>query len=513
MFIIDDRSLDLVTREGVSVVMKKILLGPLLLSVFKLQSSTLLAQGSLTPPPGTPAPTMKTLDQVEPRTPISSIPYTISTPGSYYLTGNLTSGAAGISIDADDVTLDLNGFEISFSPGAGVYGVSIVNIHRNITVRNGSVRVPTGGVVAPASSCTQLLVENVRVDVSAGSGLGIYLGNNGIVTGCAVRGNSSAAGIHTGFSSKVVGCIVVGQSSGPSAYGIEVGDYSMVTGCTANSNGTAGIQGGRGCIVTDCVADVNAGFGIAVIDSSTITNCTARNNGTHGFNVGTGSTLTNCAAASNNVHGILTGTGSTLTNCTSGSNVADGISAGSGSTLTNCTAQDNTGDGIEAANNATIKNCTVATNSGNGIRASSNTLIQGCTARNNDGNGILAGDGCLISDSVANLNGKKPSLPVNAASDGIEISARNRVANCTLYDNAQHGINSTSANSRNYIEGCLLHSNDGFGIALQGNGNTVIKNQVGGNTGGTINQTGGNIGPIQSASDPVGTIHPLANFQ
>jgi len=32
---------------------------------------------------------MKTLDQIEPRTPISSAPYTISASGAYYLTNNL----------------------------------------------------------------------------------------------------------------------------------------------------------------------------------------------------------------------------------------------------------------------------------------------------------------------------------------------------------------------------------------------------------------------------------------
>ena len=42
----------------------------LLLSSFILHPSSLLAQGSLTPP-GAPAPTMKTLAQIDPRTPIS----------------------------------------------------------------------------------------------------------------------------------------------------------------------------------------------------------------------------------------------------------------------------------------------------------------------------------------------------------------------------------------------------------------------------------------------------------
>src|SRR6187455_75010 len=73
------------------------------------------AQGPLAPPAGPPAPSMKTLDQVEARTPISSVPFTISASGSYYFTKNLqfqnTSGNA-IAISASDVTLDLNGFTL-----------------------------------------------------------------------------------------------------------------------------------------------------------------------------------------------------------------------------------------------------------------------------------------------------------------------------------------------------------------------------------------------------------------
>ena len=64
-----------------------------------------------TDPPGS---TMKTLQEIEPRTPISSIPFTINQPGSYYLTGNLTSAGAGvgITITSDNVILDLNGFTL-----------------------------------------------------------------------------------------------------------------------------------------------------------------------------------------------------------------------------------------------------------------------------------------------------------------------------------------------------------------------------------------------------------------
>src|ERR1039458_5339386 len=70
------------------------------------------AQGSLTPP-GAPAPTMLTLSQIEPRTPITSVPYTISIPGSYYLTTNITATTSNsIVINTNGVTLDLSGFTI-----------------------------------------------------------------------------------------------------------------------------------------------------------------------------------------------------------------------------------------------------------------------------------------------------------------------------------------------------------------------------------------------------------------
>src|SRR5437016_303642 len=83
----------------------------------------IFAQGPLTPP-GPPAPTFKTLDQLEPRTPISALPATITASGSYYLTTNLTctlcgGGTNGITITANDVTLDLMGFALDAFGGSG----------------------------------------------------------------------------------------------------------------------------------------------------------------------------------------------------------------------------------------------------------------------------------------------------------------------------------------------------------------------------------------------------------
>src|SRR6185503_9287445 len=79
--------------------------------------SSAFGQGSLTPP-GAPGPLFKTLNQIEPRTPLSNEPVTITVSGSYYLTTNFSAEfAPGITIATHGVTIDLNGFAVD---GAGM---------------------------------------------------------------------------------------------------------------------------------------------------------------------------------------------------------------------------------------------------------------------------------------------------------------------------------------------------------------------------------------------------------
>jgi hypothetical protein len=83
------------------------------------------AQGSLTPP-GAPAPSMKTLDQIEPRIPVNTLPgssdaiHVITQPGHYYLTAGVVgqAGKHGILIKASRVRLDLNGFSVQGVTGS-----------------------------------------------------------------------------------------------------------------------------------------------------------------------------------------------------------------------------------------------------------------------------------------------------------------------------------------------------------------------------------------------------------
>ncbi|MEM8835023.1 MAG: hypothetical protein AAGD00_04300 [Planctomycetota bacterium] len=88
-------------------------------SAIVILGSVLLA-GPLNPPAGPVQPTGRTLELINPRTPLgSSIAGTsagaqaITSPGAYYLTGNVVvSGSTGITISAHDVVLDLNGYSV-----------------------------------------------------------------------------------------------------------------------------------------------------------------------------------------------------------------------------------------------------------------------------------------------------------------------------------------------------------------------------------------------------------------
>lgn len=128
-------------------------------------------------PPAPPGPT----DGVRaPGTPISSLPFAITQPGSYYLTRNLSVASGnGITIDADGVTLDLMGFTLS-GPGSdtGSYGITSDSFttRRNNTIRNGVLRGWNTGVATP--KFIRSTYEDLRV---TDNGWGLFIGSGSAV--------------------------------------------------------------------------------------------------------------------------------------------------------------------------------------------------------------------------------------------------------------------------------------------------------------------------------------------
>lgn len=232
--------------------------------------NSVFGQGALTPP-GVPMPTMRTLDQIEPRTPISLSSFTISQPGSYYLTTNLNGGVGrnGVTITSGNVTLDLNGFSILGLAGS-LEGVVVSVACTNITVRNGSIS-GWGSYGVDIFAAVGSLVEHLTVSKCGDAGI---LAGTGLIQDCVVLGNPSV--------------------------GISCGNGQVLR-CKAQQNGSTGIDCSSGQ-VRDCVAYLNGGDGIHC-QIGEVRNCESLQNSGIGIYVSPG-TVSDCVAQNNLQSGI-----------------------------------------------------------------------------------------------------------------------------------------------------------------------------------------------------------------
>jgi hypothetical protein len=325
----------------------------LFLSVFSFQFSA-FSQGSLTPP-GAPAPTMKTLAQVEPRTPISSAPFTISSSGSYYLTTNITVATGdAITIAANNVTLDLNGFTIaSTRPTATTDSAILLSGGRtNVAIYNGHI---SSGVTITAG-------------VFGGSGFGSGIYYSGTSPSSVRVKDVSVAGVlrygillELGHSTVVESCTVATAS----LYGIEADNVSDSTAVNCGNYGIVGdtTHNCKGNIVGD-------GIGVHAVTA----------NNSYGSSSGSGVGLS--ATIANNCYGSSSsGTGLSATEAASN---CRGLSGGAGfgvyaGNASNCRGNSSSGVGVNAAYTASF--CSGVSSTGTGLSA---TIAIACTASSVD---------------------------------------------------------------------------------------------------------------------------------
>lgn len=248
-----------------------------ILSLAAAFPAVLLAQGDLTPPGGAPVAGMKTLTQVEPRTDVQKLaaspPYTISTPGSYYLTGNIgVATGNAINITAAGVTLDLNGFTISSGAGGGNGSAIFLSAAAvNATIRNGNI---TSGTTLSGSTFTpsgfskgidgtltrSTMIENVSFSGIATTAIDCANTPGSTASYCTVR----VARLHGIVAETVDHCNVLDAGN----YGISASVVTSSRATVAANPSIAGISASGS--VSDCTAICGTGY---AIEGKSVINC------------------------------------------------------------------------------------------------------------------------------------------------------------------------------------------------------------------------------------------------
>ncbi|HVO65988.1 MAG TPA: right-handed parallel beta-helix repeat-containing protein [Syntrophales bacterium] len=274
-------------------------------------------------------------------------PVTITQPGSYVLEHNLvvpSTGTTAILVQADNVTIDLNGFAI-LGPMVCT-GVPLVCNHHTGTGR---------GIDAGSH-------QNIKVYNGTVSGMG--------ETGININGDGA-----------IIESVRVASNGG---HGISIAS-GTVSANTVNKNGGDGIYVGTGTVKGNTVYK-NGGTGIIVDGGGTVSANTVNNNGGDGIYFGDDSTVSTNTVNHNGGHGIYF--------------------FAAGGTVNGNTVSDNGSDGIYNNDGTVIAN-TVTSNGGSGIVASVGVIIANTANNNNFGLGlsILGVAGYVNNVSVINQNG------------------------------------------------------------------------------------------------------------
>jgi len=161
-------------------------------------------------------------------------PYVISNPGSYKLSGNLnvtTSVGSAIRVMANNVTLDLDGFQIACTmacSGSVAVGIDAgftfaTPTFSNLAVKNGTVQGFQFGVfIRWDASVTDLFVSGNLLD-------GITMGNGGVIARCVANSNGGA-GINVDNAT-----VSDSRADGNKTYGFEAFQSTLIHNSASNN--------------------------------------------------------------------------------------------------------------------------------------------------------------------------------------------------------------------------------------------------------------------------------------
>ena len=224
-------------------------------------------------------------------------PVTISVAGSYRLSGNLTAPDANttaISITADNVILDLNGFSIigptlcggppiSCSPTGS--GIGITTASSRLTILNGNIH----GMGAAGIQLFGAFYQIEKIHASSNGGTGISAGLANIYSSMAefngsdgisassgeIRNSVSVENAGNGFVLTTQGIAVDNQADHNGASGIlgpelPFGKGSIFRGNTLTFNGSAGVSASCPSLIAGNSAFGNTGGNVVTAGSGCV---------------------------------------------------------------------------------------------------------------------------------------------------------------------------------------------------------------------------------------------------
>lgn len=435
-----------------------------------LNAAFCMAQGPLTPG-AAPAPTMRTLDEMEPRGMIKTVPWVITQSGSYYFITNLICAAAGIdgiTVLADDVTIDMRGFTL-YGPGKSS-GNGIRCTYKNLTVHNGRVV----GWLGPDP-----------------------LGSN--TAGISVSGKAA---------------VIRDVTAQDNDFGVVVSACARLETVAALDNASAGISAGHTCVLEACRALGNGGDGISATDADVIAQCTARGNAGNGIHT-----------LSTGLHAACT----TIRECAAQFNLRDGIFAENGGHVISCVTDSNGKEEEPSLNNNGIHLSYSLPVEGRRRAAS---IVRDCAANNNSGNGILVARDTLVTGNSCSCNGLgvSPTGLYPCFAGIYALGDNNRLEGNRSSDNLGYIMQPFADGIRvdgncNRVESNHSSGNSMYAYNITGAANFIVRNTsyglvqtcdyfvINGNTIGPITimpVTGAVIPPLIVTT--VGTTDPWANF-
>jgi hypothetical protein len=271
------------------------------------------AQGALAPT-AAPGPTMKTLTQIEPRTPLgstagSTTTLTVNAAGTYVLMGNVTvTTGDAIVITADNVTLDLNGFTLASTAATPAgYGIRLgqtspaVKTASNARIFNGRVNAAkfAHGVAVDGASFGIILSD---ISVAGATQAGLNAGTTGSevnrctvsnclatgITASTVRDSSATACGGTGITATGTALRSTASTTGDSA----ALKADMATDCTGASAAGIGVEVAK--IATNCTGSSVTGTGLTAINA---VNCSGTGSGAGKFGINVTGTASYCRAS------------------------------------------------------------------------------------------------------------------------------------------------------------------------------------------------------------------------